>query len=171
MHVYVTSPPISQSLQQLLEPVNSVLTSACTRPYLSTHTITSSLLTLNSLISTFLSGSALNSDLWQGESLGNSVCYHGNDTGGRSETGRLIFKTLLPWLPDVVQSVQVLMLRGSLDGRPSLHHLSLLTSSLSSLHTLSSLYGFSWTGDISPAHLTSSALDTLKSVLLSNDKV
>ena len=59
----------SPSLEKLLQPVISVLLSACSRPYLSPHTLILSLSTLNSLLSIFLSGSSLTSDFWQGLSL------------------------------------------------------------------------------------------------------
>ena len=54
------------SLETLLEPLTTVVSSASYRPYLSSHTLTFSLLTLNSFLSTFLSGSILSPDLWQG---------------------------------------------------------------------------------------------------------
>ena len=94
-----------------------------------------------------------------------------NLVGSQSDTGRLLYKALLPWLPDVIQTTQGLLLRGSLDGQLSLSHLTLLTSSLSSLHSFSSLYGFSWSADISPTHLMRSALSTLHLVLSSADEV
>lgn len=162
----------SPSLERLLEPVMSVVSTALSRPYLSSHTLTLSLLTLNSFLSTFLSGSSLTPDLWQGKITldnGEFVSMDTNTTGGQSDTGRLIYKTLLPWLPDMIQTVQGLLLRGRVADQLSLTDLTLLTSSLSSLHTFSSLYGFSWSADITPTHLMSSALCTLHSVLSSND--
>jgi hypothetical protein len=143
------------SLEELLEPVTTVVSSASSRPYLSPHTLTLSLLTLNSFLTTFLSGSILSPDLWQ---------------GGQSDTGRLVYDTLLPWLPDMVGTVEGLLLRGTLGEGLSLPHLTVLTSSLSSLHTFTSLYGFSWSGDISPAHMMSTALRNLHSALSSNDQ-
>ena len=90
--------------------------------------------------------------------------------GGQSDTGRLVYDTLLPWLPDMAGTVEGLLLRGTVGEGLSLPHLTLLTSSLSSLHTFTSLYGFSWSGDISPAHMMSTALRNLHSALSSNDQ-
>ena len=56
---------LEQLLSSLLDPLTSVLSSASSRPYLSPHTLTNSLLTLTSLITTFLSGRIL--PYWQGQ--------------------------------------------------------------------------------------------------------
>ena len=151
----------------------SVLSSASSRPYLSPHTLSLSLLTLNSFLTTFLSGSSLFPHTLQGYVTLTSQTIllpwlHTADS--QCTTGRLIYRTLLPWLREVVGTVQRLLLRGRVGERLSLPDLTLLTSSLSSLHTFSSLYGFSWLGDISPAHLMTSALSTLTSALSSDDK-
>lgn len=81
----------------------------------------------------------------------------------------MLFKSLLPWLPDVIQTVENLLLRGWLEDDPSISHLTLLTSSLSSLYIFSSLYNFTWSTDISPLHLMNSALCTLNSILSASD--
>ena len=151
--------------------MTSVLSSASSRPYLSHHTLTHSLLTLTTFINTFLSGQSL------------THCCQGNHLSPYmvivlllmsldvKETGQMIYKSLLPWLPDMIQNIQELLLKGSFDGVTitNLTYLTHLTSLLSSLYTFTTHYGFTWSAGISPAHVANTAVCTLHSLLTTDN--
>lgn len=115
--------PVSSSLEELLSslllPLTSVLSTASSRPYLPQHSLITSLQTITALLTTILSGHSLSST--NGIVYGHVQCLMAVYLycvcvcvlEAELEMGKILYKCMLPWLPEMMQNLHELLLKGS----------------------------------------------------------